>query len=395
MTPKLLLPLLLLSTARAQSPQQVLQWINTPKAETHDVYEEIPFEYRNGSIVIRVTIGDDSYQYIFDTGGYNDITDDIQAKKHFPILTTETVGSSNRLKAKVNLVKVDSLKIGSLLFRDVAALQMNFHHSPTIGCTVDGALIGASIIHGYCWQIDYEHKKIIVTDHPDRLPGLGGSVKVPVAFNSRLMPFVMARLDGKDVRFMFDLGSSSPFILTEKNAEPYAAEKQFITIDGVTSEGGNGVIRQTIKVFKVDSLQLAGTCFRNTPVYSLPNITDNLIGNPIIKHFLVTLDFPDSAIYLTPTTPPKGGLETYGFSLKYDNGKTVVGSLYEGSAADRSGLRIGDTVTSVNGQALTFPDPCAAIPTLAALIGSEGDIELTILRDRSAVAVRIAKEKLF
>jgi len=217
----LLLQVILISTVKAQSPQQVLKWINTIKTEDHDFYYEIPFEYRNNEIVIKVSIGNQTYDYIFDTGGYNDITDEIQSKNNFPILTTQTVGSSNKLKAKVNLVKVDSLKIGKLVFKDVAALQMNFENSPTIKCTINGALIGASLIKNYIWQIDYPNKKIIITDQLHKLTNLDRAVKVPVTFNTRMMPYIVAKINNVPQKFMFDMGSSSLFVLTDKAVQKF------------------------------------------------------------------------------------------------------------------------------------------------------------------------------
>lgn len=134
--------LLLCAVSHAQSPYQVLEWINTAKADNTDFYYEIPFEYRNNEIVIEVGIGTTKYDYIFDTGGYNNITDAIQQKNNFPVLSTQTVGSSNKLKSEINIVQTDTLTIGRLIFRNVAALQLDFSKSPTIQCTINGGLIG-------------------------------------------------------------------------------------------------------------------------------------------------------------------------------------------------------------------------------------------------------------
>lgn len=69
--------------AHAQKPKEVLNWINTAQTDNKKFYFEIPFAYRNDEIVIQVRIGNQTYDYIFDTGGYNNITDAIQEKKQF------------------------------------------------------------------------------------------------------------------------------------------------------------------------------------------------------------------------------------------------------------------------------------------------------------------------
>lgn len=391
----ILLQLLVSIIAWAQSPGQVLNWINTVRPNQHDFYAEIPFEYKNGCIVVQVTIGKENYDYIFDTGGYNDITDAIQAKNHFPVLTTQTVGSSNKLKSKVDLVRVDSLRIGPLVFRDVAALQMNFKNSPTIDCTVNGALIGASIIKLYCWQIDLERKKIIITDRPERLD-LAGAVKLPVTFNTRQMPYFTGKLNGHDEKFMFDLGSSSLCILTPKTAANYTGKTPVIEVDNVASEGGNGVLKQTMKLFAADLLELGAIRLQKVPVFSLATVNENLIGNPILQNYRVTLDFPHSAIYLSPLSnaPYQPGLESFGFSLKYENGQVVISNLYKGHAAERAGLRTGDVVSYANGRALSYSDACSSIVPLAALLRSK-DIDLTIIRNGQPFTLHLQKTRLF
>lgn len=392
----ILLQLMLSIIAQAQSNRQVLNWINTVRADQHDFYTEIPFEYKNGCIVVQVIIGKENYDYIFDTGGYNDITDAIQAKNHFQVLTTQTVGSSNKLKSKVDLVRVDSLRIGALVFRDVAALQMNFKNSPTIDCTVNGALIGASIIKQYCWQIDLERKKIVITNQPGRLD-LAGAVKLPVTFNARQMPYITAKLNGNEEKFMFDLGSSSLCILTPKTAANYMGGTPVIEVDNVASEGGNGVLKQTMKLFGADLLELGAIRLQKVPVFSLASVNENLIGNPILQNYRVTLDFPHSAVYLSPITsaPFRPGLESFGFTLKYENGRVVVSNLYKGQAAEQAGLRIGDVISSANGRALSYPDVCSSIAPLAALLRLVKDIDLTIIRDNQPFTLHLQKTRLF
>jgi hypothetical protein len=384
-------------TANAQSSQQVLKWMNTVNAGNRNFYYEIPFEYRSNEIIIKVTIGDGVYDYIFDTGGYNDITDEIQSKNNFPVLGRQTVGSSNGLKAAVNIVKVDSLKIGPLVFRDMAALQMNFAKSPIIKCTINGALIGAAIIKNYTWQIDYPNKKIIITDQLSKLPNLEGAIKVPVTFNTRLMPFVNVKVNGNDEKLMFDLGSSSLFILTQKTAKQYENKGPVIKIEGGSSEGGNGVLKQTMKIIKADSLEIGAIKFKNKPVICLQTASGSLIGNPIIKNFIVTLDFKDSALYFAPIkqAPPERGWASFGFGMKYVDGNIRVTTIYKGIAADNAGLMMNDEIIAIDGQKLSYRDECEAIGPLAAILDSKTEMTLTVLRDGVAKEIKLVKDQVF
>ncbi len=374
-----------------------MEWINTVSADNKDFYFEMPFEYRNNQIIINVTIGNQNYDYIFDTGGYNDITDEIQKKNNFPVLTSQIVGSSNGIKSKINVVKVDSLKIGLLVFYNIATLQMNFDSSPTIKCTISGALIGASLIKNYIWQIDFSRKKIIVSDQLSKIRFLDNTIKIPVSFNSRLMPFIEAKLDGKTEKFMFDLGSATQFSLTEKTALKYISTKQVIEVNGIRSEGGNGTLVQTANIFKADSIEIAAIKFKDKPfLYSKTGI-ENLIGNPIIKNFIVTLNFKEDELYLSPIpeTTLEDGWNSFGFGAEYKNDKVLVTSLFKGLSADKAGLKIGDEIISVNRKALGCKNDCDCIMKLTKIFEENTKLPLVVKRGQEEKEITVYKDKVF
>ncbi len=371
--------------------------MNTVSCDNKDFYFEIPFEYRYAEIIIKVTIGNKTYDYIFDTGGYNDITDNIQKANNFPILSTQTVGSSNGLKSKLNLVKVDSLKIGELTFKDVAALQMNFDNSPTIKCMIDGALIGASIFKNYIWQIDFSRKKIIVTDQLSKIPQLKEAVRIPVTFNTRLMPYIDARIDGKKESFMLDLGSSTLFTLTEKTALKCASDKKLIEIEGMRSEGGNGTVAQMGNIFKADAFEISSIKYKNQPILYSHAIVDNLIGNPIIQDFIVTLNFKNNEMYLLPIAGKtlKEGWEAFGFSAEYKNEKILVSSIFKGLSADKAGLKVDDEIIAVNGQKINCENYCDCMLDISKMLTENTKLVIDLKSGQSERQLTILKEQVY
>lgn len=387
----------LVPAACAQKPKQVLEWVNTIRPVSKNFYSEIPFEYRNDHIIIKVKIKNEVYDYVFDTGGYNDITDDIQRKNNFPLLTTQTVGSANQLKSKVNIVKVDSLSIGDLVITDLAALQMNFENLPSM-CGINGALIGASIIKNFCWQIDFPAKKIIVTDDFSRLPLPANAIKVPVTFNERLMPYIEATLNGKTDRYMFDLGSSSLISQTEKTARRYIKDKQTIGIYGGAIEGGNGVVKLAVNIYGAETVEIGNSVvYKGKPVVYTALSNENLIGNPIIKGFIVTLNFKDNELYLSPVPDPKAkeGWHSFGFKPEYKNGKIVITSIYEGMSAQEAGLEINDEITAMDDQPLACNSYCDCKPFLDSLLQNNSSLRLEVKGSSGIKKVVLTKEKVY
>jgi hypothetical protein len=341
----------------AQKPAQVLEWMNTVKAGQKNFYCEMPFTFRNNHIVLPVTVGGTTYQYVFDTGGYNDITDAIQEKNNFPVLTTQTVGSTNRLKAKVNIVKVDSIRIGSLTIKDLAMLQMNFDNTPSMQCGVDGGLIGASIIKQFVWQINFKTKTIILTDDIAKL-SLDKALKIPVVFNNRLMPFIDVILNGREEKMMFDLGSSTLISLTGKTGGKYGKDRPVIDIKGGAIEGGNGTVQQAIHIIKADSLLIGSMELRNRPIVYTALSNENLIGNPIIKEAIVTLNFKANELYLSPFEKINDGWQSFGFTAAFKDSALRIATLYSGLAGEKAGLQIGDEIVAVNGGKINCSNDC-------------------------------------
>lgn len=384
--------------ATAQKPKDILKWMNTVKLENKDFYYEIPFAYRNDHIVIQVKVGGEYYDYVFDTGGYNDITDEIQTKNQFPVLTRQTVGSANQLKSSVNIVKVDSFAIADLVFKDISALQMNFDKLPSM-CGINGALIGASIIKKLTWRIDFPRKTIIVTDDFSKLPPLPGSVRIPVTFNNRLMPFIEAKMDGKSQKFLFDTGSSSLISLKESTAKKYIRDKERIEISGAGIEGGNGVVKNSVYVFKANSFQI-GEAFQysNKPVLYTSYSNEDLIGNPIIKDAIVTLNFPQNELYLAPIPDliPKEGWTSFGFTMEHIAGKMVVASIFSGLPAQKAGLNVDEEILSINQQPINCTSMCACKLQMDQLLQNADTLRLEVRNKNGNVRlILLNREKIF
>lgn len=381
----------------SQKPKDVLKWINSVQTVNKDFYYEIPFEYRNDHIIIKVKIGNELYDYVFDTGGYNDITDEIQGKNNFPVLTKQTVGSANQLKSSVNIVKVDSLSIGELIFKDVTALQMNFENVPSM-CGINGALIGASIIKNFSWRIDFPQKKIIVTDNFSKFPDLPNTVKVPVSFNKRLMPYIEAKMDGKPDMYMFDLGSASLFSITEKTAKKYIEGKELIEIFGGTIEGGNGTVKIPVKILKANTFEIGDFVgYTNKPVVYTKLSNENLIGNPIIKDFIVTLNFKDDELYFSqiPHTKTNDGWNSFGLNIEYKSNKLVVTTIFSGLPAEKAGLNVGDEIIAIDQQALTCSSFCDCKLIIDNILRNNSSIVFSVKKDNAISQIKLTKVKIY
>src|SRR6188768_3092089 len=100
----------------AQRAKEQLAIANSAILNSQNFYDEIPFIDKLGYFVIKVRIDSSTYDYIFDTGGYNTVTSAIMNQAKLPNLMEVEVGSSNKIKSKIRLSKVAILHIGKATF---------------------------------------------------------------------------------------------------------------------------------------------------------------------------------------------------------------------------------------------------------------------------------------
>jgi predicted metalloprotease with PDZ domain len=105
------------------------------------------------------------------------------------------------------------------------------------------------------------------------------------------------------------------------------------------------------------SLKIGEKTFNDLPVgvYRIndeKNATRGNIGIEFMKHFIVTIDWPENQIYLTPIEgrEMKHNIQTFGLTYGCFDGAVRVASIYGGSDAEKKGIKIGDPVIEINGQ---------------------------------------------
>ncbi|MEM7800352.1 MAG: aspartyl protease family protein [Chloroflexota bacterium] len=340
--------LLVVSFGNAQSPKAQLNLINSADLAVKDFYKEFNYENKFGYIIIPVEIGNENYRYIFDTGGYNTLISAIMDKNNLPDLMQVEVGSSNQIKSTIALTKIPSVKIGGIDFNDVGALNFDFDDSPQIGCYTNGGLIGKSIIKNAVWQINKEESKIILTDKIEELQHLKNAIRLKVDFDRTLNPFIKIKVNGKNMKFMLDLGYGGLVSFTENSGKKLKA-KDLIEIIGEGSVSANGVINESIFMNNLESLKIDDFELKKQVGFYAKSNNYNLVGSGILDYFIVTLNFPNNELLLYPLdSNNEEEKSSFGFDLNKNDNSMYVSKLFLGQSAEQAGLKLNDQVISIN-----------------------------------------------
>ena len=335
-----------------QNAKEQLLIANSAKLISTNFYDEIPFTDKLGYFIIQVKIGANSYEYIFDTGGYNTVTTEIIQNAKLSTLMEVEVGSSNKIKSKIKLSKIPSLQIGKAQFKDVGVFNFDFSASPVINCYTTGGLIGKSVIGEAVWQIDYEKSVIRVSDNLAKMPNLEHSEKIKIELDKTLNPFLKLMINGKQEKFMLDFGYGGLISLTEKTALTLKS-KNILTIKGEGSISANGVLQEKTYITLLENINIGKTEFKNQVAYYAKSNNYNLLGSELTKYFIVTLNFKEKELILTPYNNISYNFETFGFNTNIDKSKMYVSKLFSGLDAEKVGLMINDEIVNVNGKQLS------------------------------------------
>lgn len=338
-------------SSKGQTVKEQLSIANSVKLVSKNFYDEIPFSDKLGYFTIQVKIDSSSYVYIFDTGGYNTVTSKIMENAKLPSLMEVEVGSSNKIKSKIKLSKIPLLQIGKAQFENVGVFNFDFSSSPVINCYTNGGLIGKSVIKEGVWQIDYKKSVIRLSDNILNMPNLDNSEKIKIELDKTLNPFFKIMINGKQEKFMLDFGYGGLLSLTEKTASSLKPNN-ILTIEGEGTISANGVVRENSYVTLLENIILGKSELKNKVAYYSKSNNYNVIGSELAKYFIVTLNFKDKELILTPYVEVENSYETFGFNINLDSSKIYVSKLFKKLNAQKEGLLLFDEIIAVNGKQL-------------------------------------------
>jgi predicted aspartyl protease len=376
-----------------QSPKEQLKIANAANVVLTDFYQEISFTDRGGYFIIPVTIGSQTYDYIFDTGGYNTVTTDIMTKNMLPELMKVSVGSSNQIKSEIVLSKIPRLKVGDVQFTDVGVFNFDFNEAPVIKCYTNGGLLGKGVIKQAVWQIDYHNKIIRLADNLEKMPNLKNSVKLKVELDRVLNPFIQVEIDGRNQKFMLDFGYGGFISLTEKTANEYQFANSIETYgEGII--GANGVNKESMYVSRLKTVKIAGQSVANQVAFYSKSNNYNLIGSELARYFIVTLNFKEKELILTPfSETPIDQFNSFGVDMNMNGKDIYISRLYKGLSGDINGIKLNDTLVSVDKLSVDTANLCDSFFKIRDMLYQADSLNMKVKRDNEEMEFKLKKSR--
>lgn len=312
--------------------------------------EEIPFETRAGLIVIKATVNNKEYRFIYDTGATNCVTKEVAEELKLKPVIDQTAVDAEGKKGGIQFAMLDEIKLGKVSFVNTAAAIIDLKAIPELACLGVDGLIGANLMRKACWQIDYVKQMLVFSDDLK-------SLEVPAnAFSFGFSPLISGtpvvdvEADGtKSSGNIFDTGSTGEIVLSVPTLKTILKKNnrfKYLRGVGSSSAGLYGKGNDTNYIARTQTIKM-GTLLLNDHITEFKRDKGNL-GSGFFKNYIVTLDWDQHKIWFMPQAEMKRDWETFGFSLSKSEKRLVISYLIENSPAAMAGLKTGDEVISVN-----------------------------------------------
>ncbi len=380
--------------------QEPMFSLNKGKIKQKEYFEEIPFEFVKGQIIVKVSINNETYRFSVDTGAPTSISDKLQSKLKLPIVHKLELIDSNNVKDSINVALLESISVGNIEIKNTPVLVVNSENTIHKCLNLDG-IIGSNSLRNSIIQFSLPDKMLKITDNLKKLNLKRGNSQRFIVNPLQSSPYFILKLENEQkVKFdvLFDSGMESFFNISLRHFFAYQKDKIFRQIQ--CANGGSSIglwgtssdtlhYRAVIPRVKLGKMELQNLHTVTTQA------SDSRIGTKILEYAIVTLDYVKKRIYFTPTKDKIQDVFTPQFPIQptVKNGKYQIGFIWD--AKKYPNIHLGDEIISVNGFSCRGKTNCELLLKLANLEGEERKIKIIRAKAGSYTLGRGATEVVF
>ena len=334
----------------------------TPGTLTLSSSTTIPFMLSGNHIFIRTTLDGKPYAFIFDTGGAASLAPATEETLALPVVGQARLGGAGSTVTNANLVQVPEIDFGGAAYKGgvfvvlpALPLVSPFKDAPY------GGIIGREIFRQLIVTIDYSNSQITFTQPPS-FSAPSGATEVALSMRRGVIPNIQAAINGHAGNFDVDAGAGGSLTVTQSFAQSSGLDKEFSkTLSTQIGRGVGGPVMGTVgrgRSFQIGNLQvnnlLVSVAGPDSGVFSSRDLSGN-IGTEILHRFTVTLDVPDSKLFLQPNAAFSSPFiyNRAGIGILPVGDQWTVENIIANSPAAEAGIMTGDQVLSINGKSPT------------------------------------------
>lgn len=363
---------------------------------------ELPFSYDNGLIIVTAILGGKlSLRFVFDTGAEHTTITSQEVLAIFPfeyLRPVKMIGVDMLTVYNAHLVKGVQLSLGALDLNDrqliVTEDDLLAAHQQ-FGPTLHG-ILGADILSQYVVEINYLRRMVILYP-PDQFKPSKKYQSLDLEVHRKkpylTLPTQMTQSGSiEPFKYLLDTGAALKILLIAGRHPtlifPDSAVTSVLGLGlGGTIEGMRGEIHR-LQIGTMVMPNIIGG-FQDLTYYtdtSHLNERHGLVGNLLLEHFDVAIDYSRRQCYFRPNRQFKKSKERDHSGLfilmgGHEGSEALIQSVWPGSPADKAGLQGGDKLLKINGWPVS-------------ILGIEGIQKRLRRKSGKQVAVKIKRGEL-
>lgn len=352
----------------ASGPAQKSIERNQPVSHVH-------MDVRHGKYYLDAEANGQQGEFIFDTGSPTILSQQFAQKIGLKAVGHNRGVDANGTQLVMDIAILDRLDLGGTVFRNLPVLIHDFSDLDVGNCLIGDGVLGSELLPGSAWRIDEANAKLSIAETA-RAMGVSSKAVRQKLYDSGYphLPIIDYRVGDVAEKALFDTGNSERVVLFKAVANNPSMRSAIVpntTMVGAgfqgESAGGMGGVEElarfTLKDFEIGTYHLGES--RGTTRAHAPT----LVGAGILQDHVVTLDYPNGDFILEKRGAAKRSKAEAGYAVSYRNGHAEVVQMFNGSRADRAGLKLGDHVIAINGHGLALPKAGAKCDQVNWLIG--------------------------
>ncbi len=314
----------------------------------------IPYSELGTKIYVVVEIGGQPRKLVFDTGSPSMIDSTIVDETGMSL-----VGKSSGIDAHGAVIESKisqgNLKIGDMEINKLPMFVADFSASHATQSLIGDGVLGSDILPLGAWQIDPTSRTIRFAAKASDLPHVSKSHRVQLHhFGYPYTPILDVHFsENARSKAMLDTGSPTYFSISPADFQGAKASKAIgRTISGFGSPGaslGGQATAQNLLMLELSSFSIADLDLGRVEAIRR-EISPSLIGARILDNYVITLDINNGDAFFYKFSNAPFSHSTFGFTLSFDESVNVA-AVWDDSPAQQAGLRAGDKLTSLNGEA--------------------------------------------
>ncbi|MEM9837561.1 MAG: aspartyl protease family protein [Pseudomonadota bacterium] len=378
------------STAYAQSGEVRRAFAKPIAIDRPTGMISLPLEERGGKLYISALIEGTSGTFIFDTGSPTMLSKDLATQLGLKIIGQNTGVDANGTPVTTEIAVIDEINLGGIRFQNVPVTVFDFASVPMGPCIIGDGIIGSELLPRSAWRIDLDREMIDIAPSAAEFGEDESQQEAPLTpAGYPHMPIVGYSVNGFSDNALFDTGNAGSVVLFKEITKDRQVRKAIKRGSDQRGRGSEGVsaggmgAEVDLRRFELEGFKI-GPNDIGAVTATTRQVPPTLIGTGLLAKSVVVLDYPAGAFRWHPRQSPQKKQPHQGFGVSFVEGKAQVVQLYDGSAAKKAGLKLGDEVLSLSkrsASANTDEERCDHLRWLISAPEAAQATSVTVLRN--------------